>query len=425
MLETEDPRAAIGAKDLPTQAAAARDLARMGTWEDVEGLLELATSHKRTGLRLSAAAAAADILHRYRTGAMGEPLGPERTRIVLDWSRRTDPGHNPSSLMLLAAIPERSVLDRLGRLLRDPRVDVRAGAAVTVRRMALSHTDLAPAALRRAFGTWLAHRKTPGDARVELIRLIGDLGWTEHREAVLDARGASEPLTEAATTALERLDAREDPAAWSGLYLSDGLDVLEQDLEPRPGSLLLVHGAHLVHGPHPSEAPLPGVVSADLEDGLLHADALPAPARLVWAPRVGQPERTRAIQVPGTTWFRLEGKALVAFLEAHPDLLGEPHRPATGALLATLAEPEGAVEKRGRVIAHLLHGEAEAAREQLVEMTAGKRPRNELFAWLGRAEEALGNERAALGAYRTYLEKAKKKEPLRPHAEARAEALDG
>lgn len=418
MLETEDPRQALEAKDLPTQAAAARDLALMGTWDDVGRLLELATSHKRTGMRLSAAAAAADILHRFRTGAAGEPLGKERVQFVLDWTKSNDPGVNPSALMLLSAIPERAVIDRLGRLLRDPRGDVRAGAAVAVRRMALSHTDMDLAYLRSSFGSWLANRKTPPDAVVELVRLVGDLGWSDLRGAILDQRTGSTAVAEALETAIARLDARQGLAAWSGLYVSTGLDVLEQDAAERPGHWILVHDGAIADSKGRAGA-------AELRDGRLHSDLLPEPARLIWAPRVGEPERAPVLQVTGQSWFQVGAADLIDWLDAHGDALTEAHRPAAGAFVAALAELEGARGVRGRAMAAVVAGDLDGAHEQLTALTGKKKPRADLFLWLGRLEEARGDSAAAITAYETYLDRAAKKATHRASAEARLEALRG
>ena len=52
MGETEDPRAALGAKDVRTRAAAARDLARQGSWGDLEALVDVALGDKSTSVRL-------------------------------------------------------------------------------------------------------------------------------------------------------------------------------------------------------------------------------------------------------------------------------------------------------------------------------------------------------------------------------------
>lgn len=417
-METEDPRAALGAKDLPTQAAAARDLSQMGTWEDLDPLLELATGHKRTGMRLIAAAAAADILHRHRTGAL-EPLDKEQQRQIVEWVKRTDPGLSPSALMMLSAFPERDVVSRLGRLLRDPRNDVRTGAAVAIRRMAVSDTMVEPersAVVRQAIPSWLGDRRTPPDAVVALVNLIGNLGWEELREVIFGLQSTSQVVMDAIALAQQRLDARKELDGWSGLYVSDGRDALELTLEERDEGLLLVGGGTVsVDGGEP--------VEARIEDGRLHADALPGPARLAWVPRIGEHEMHQAIQVQGRTWYRIEGKDAVDWLDTEGHRLGPDQRPATRFFEAEFEELEGATGKRARAVAAWLAGDMEAADEQLTALTGTKKPRADLYFWLGELRREQGRGDEARTAWQTFLERAPKRAPLRPIAEARLEEL--
>ena len=67
-METPDPLAALKSKDISDRAAGCRDLSLTGTVENLEVLAELAASDKSPGVRLNAAAAAADILSRCRNG---------------------------------------------------------------------------------------------------------------------------------------------------------------------------------------------------------------------------------------------------------------------------------------------------------------------------------------------------------------------
>ena len=64
-METVDPREGLSAKDVTTRTASARELARIGTWDDVPRLVQMATSEKSSAVRLWTAAAAADIAHRH------------------------------------------------------------------------------------------------------------------------------------------------------------------------------------------------------------------------------------------------------------------------------------------------------------------------------------------------------------------------
>src|SRR5688500_13732973 len=128
MTESTDPREALKSADVAVRAAAARELAANGKFGDVELLVELAKSDKSPSVRLYAAAAAADIATR------SEPGPAQRMRLV-ELFRTFDPGHNPSLLMVLAAVPDLAGVERLGRLMRDPRSDVRSGAITALRRM--------------------------------------------------------------------------------------------------------------------------------------------------------------------------------------------------------------------------------------------------------------------------------------------------
>src|SRR3712207_6547865 len=128
MTETPDPREGLKSPDVAVRTAAARELAASGKFADVEVLVELAKTDKSPSVRLSAAAAAADIATR------SEP-GPAQRKRLVELFRTFDPGHNPSLLMVLAAVPDAAGVERLGRLLRDPRQDVRNGAITALRRM--------------------------------------------------------------------------------------------------------------------------------------------------------------------------------------------------------------------------------------------------------------------------------------------------
>ncbi|MFK7926597.1 MAG: tol-pal system YbgF family protein [Myxococcota bacterium] len=411
-METEDPRAAIAAKDLPTQAAGARDLARIGTWDDVDDLLDLAMNHKRTGLKLIAASAAADIVHRYRTGTAGEPLGDERAEDLASWVKRTDPGINPGILMLLSAVPTPKVIDRLGRLLRDPRGDVRTGAAVAVRRMAVSHTDLDMAPLRAAVLKWLTDRRSPPDALTALVQLVGGLGWSELRDTLIDLSTTSEPVREAVTEALGQLDQRAAAENWHGLWLSNGLDVLEQVAEdPALSWLVIGHSKLAIQGRKPS--------AHKLSHGALTSRALPSAARLAWVPRLGHSNRTPAVQVLGHTWYRVEGTELAAWLDEHALELSEAAAPALDGLAGTLADEEGAAGARARAIAHVLADQLDQADEQLSKLTSGKKPRADLLFWLGELRRRQGRPKDARDAYSAFIDRNPKKsvflEPAQNH----------
>ena len=73
-METTDPVAALKSKSISDRAAGCRDLSLVGTVEHLDALADLAGSDRSPGVRLSAAAAAADILSRCRIGAGKDAL---------------------------------------------------------------------------------------------------------------------------------------------------------------------------------------------------------------------------------------------------------------------------------------------------------------------------------------------------------------
>ena len=73
-METTDPIAALGSKSIADRAAGCRDLSTIGTVENISDLSVLAGGDKSPGVRLSAAAAVADILSRCRVGGARKQL---------------------------------------------------------------------------------------------------------------------------------------------------------------------------------------------------------------------------------------------------------------------------------------------------------------------------------------------------------------
>ena len=88
MPETSDPYEALASKQVKDQAAGARDLARGGTWSDMELLVGKATTSKSAAVRLYAAAAAADIVHRER---LAGAIDRQREHQILAWVSAANP----------------------------------------------------------------------------------------------------------------------------------------------------------------------------------------------------------------------------------------------------------------------------------------------------------------------------------------------
>jgi len=405
MATVDEARAALAGKDVAERAAAARELAAIGDWDDVEHLLSTAMDDKSPSVRIYTAAAATRIV--LRTRGRGE-VGSAEERQILDALRRFDPQRNPSLLMALGALGTAKARSRLGRLLRDPHSDVRMAAAAAVRRAALSEVALGDEALPADVASWLASRKTPPDARAELVRLVGEAGWSSLEQEARQAVAAGPGLSEVASEALKRLAARREPEAWTGLWLHAGGDVLDEDPDAASGWLLITEARA-----HDGERARP----VRLEDGLLHLEGL-GRARRLWAPRVKQDGVFEAVQLPTATYWRSSDKQLAKDVEAHIDAIGA-FPEGCAQLASVLADIDGAVAPRARALCLWKAGQTDAAAAALDELLGGKKPKADLLWW--RANVALGA--GALDDARRFVDQFLDKAPKKAHRRPEAEAL--
>jgi len=391
MTVNDEARTALDEKQIAVRAAATRELALNGGFDDVERLVAMATEDKSPSVRLYAAAAAGSILMRGR-GAYDQTQWTEKQRrSVLDWVGRSDPARIPSLLLSYAAFADTDVIKRLTRMLRDPRYGVRAGAAAAIRRMALSGacTREGPG-LREWVGDALGHRKLPADAAIELVRLIGETGWSVLLPA---ARKIGASVEDVLTEASARCEERNHPKAWAGVWVDEGRDVLDE--RPAVTSDWLVIGEDV----QPTDGEL-------VHEGQTY--------RRLWAPRAGADGSHAAIQANGRTWWRREDKALIAFiLETDKGLAS-----ADAAELNRYVRGSTATAMRARALVFARAGEGQPALDELSTALKAKKPRNDLYFIEGLAWRALGDGSKARESFGRYLEKAKKKDPWRAEAES-------
>ncbi|MCO4743640.1 MAG: hypothetical protein KC912_02550 [Proteobacteria bacterium] len=397
-METDDPRVALGAKDVSTRAAAARDLARIGTADDLERLVRMALTEKSSAIRLYSAAAAADIASRG-----GEDLIALRPKIE-EWLRPADPAANPSLLMLWSPFPERAIIKRLFRMVRDPRNAVRAGAIVALRRMALSARAF-DVSLIEALAGESARKLTP-DAALELAKLAGELGWAHSDDLLRKLATQSEQVREAVDAALERNRSRQDVATYAGFWTCTGLDVAEKGEPGDAGWLAIIDGS--MQGPDGSL----GQLTFDAEGRFQLGDE---PARLLFAAPPGEfYERRAVIQTAQKSWWRQDGSALVDLLEDRADALAPQAFPAMAPALDAI---EGAAGVRARLIALWGGRKLDEAKQVIDDLTAKKKPRNDLWFWKARIYAELDDPRTVRSSVETFLAKAKKNAPYRAQAE--------
>ena len=401
------PPRRLVAKDVKTRAAAARAVALVGTWDDIDRLVTMAKTEKSSAVRLWTAAAAGDIACRYR-GAHGQKaMSKAQRRQLMEWLKGFDPGGNSGLLMLLAAAADATAVGRLGRMLRDPRNGVRAGALLAIRRMALSAANLELGALRTAMHEWFADRRLSPDVIVALVTLVGQVGWPGFEQHVRQAASMGKPHHEASSVAMDRLNARKDVANWDGLWASDGLDVLELG-EPRWTRLMTIGG---------------GTVSIEAGDARdVSIEPKPKlgsdPMRMVFSPRAGQTKSKPALQFAGATWWKYDEMPLAELVDTrHAELTGY----AAASLQAVrdqLRPLDSVIAKRAVGLLAWRQGLLEEAAAILGKLASVKRPRAELHWWLACVHADRGDNEAAAVSVAAYLAKAGKKGIWRADAEA-------
>jgi hypothetical protein len=375
------------------RVAAARILAERGSQEDLPRLITIAREDKSPSVRLYAAAAASDVAMRNRralTDAARSAIGQAL--------KGYDPGKNPSLLLVLSAVREPGDLERLGRLLRDPRSEVRSAAATALRRLAL--TDMVDG-LEREVAKWLAEGRHPPDAEAELVRLAGEVGWTTLEPELQRLKFRASAAGAARALALERLAARRDPNAWHGLWVIRGengaiVDWLHVDATK-------VSGASKPKG------------KPEIANGLATLGTLGV-AHRVWLPR--QDGVHEGLRIGDLTYWRESGKALAAAVEELSDALADQPKVAK-AIGASLEDVDGVHGGRARAIASWRAGELDEAWSHINALLKDKKsakPETQILA--ARIRQAKGDTAGAAKLLKAALASGQKKAPWRDEAEA-------
>ncbi len=400
-METDDPRAALGNASVATRCAGARDLARHGTLEDLERLATMGWQDKSMAVRLYAAAAAADIVQRHRDG-----MDASQHAQAVKYAFAGDPGHTPSMIMLASYAPPSTVLHRLGRILRDPRSDVRLAVLTTLRRMLLSSRCDRDAVVP-TMATWFDDPKIPADATVELAKLVGEAGLSALRGTISGLRGTGEGADEVLGVALARLEARATRDAWIGAWWSDGRDVYE-NRAPDPDLAVAVCDGDKWFSRGATRAVHPGAVPT-LDDD---------PVARIFATPLGTHEALPAIQVDGRTWWAVAPDDFATFLDVHHLVLRTLPQAGRQVLVARAEALGGAASERVRSSSCWIAGDLDGALEAADAQLARKRPRGDAWFWRARVLHERGDKAGASEALEAFLGKAKKDHPLKDAAEA-------
>ena len=223
MAETKDPLAALGAKDIPTRAASARDLALAGGPDVIDRLLTVAIRDTSPGVRLAAAGAAADILSRLRLPLVFPSVPAEDRSRWLAIVTAADPGVNTGLFAVCGMLGTAEGFARVLAGLRDPRQDVRAGACVGLGRAVMTGAVNGDAEMEARVVATLTDLRIRIETRVEIARICVDAGYGS---ALPGARTLPDQTTrrtrEVAEDLVRRMEALPDIA---GLWIDRGLDV--------------------------------------------------------------------------------------------------------------------------------------------------------------------------------------------------------
>jgi len=415
MSDPVDPVKGLRKGDVKSRAAAARALVEAADWDALEPLVHAAKTDKSPSVRLYAAAAAADIAARHRGAAGQQAMSQAQADQVFEWLKGVDPVQNPSLVLLLGALKPTRGLKRLGRILRDPRNIVRTAGAAGLRRMALSGASGTDEAIAEAVGGWMDAGRLAPDMVLELIHLVGECGWSGFESRLQKAAGAGRPHVAATEQALARLAARRDLAGWDGVWASEGRDVLEPGGKGTIEWFLIAESKWL----RPVAGAAPGDLTLDGVGARVGGDRV----RRVYAPIVGSQEQGEALQVQGFTYWRKTAKELVEEVESMMDgvaLIGE----GAAVIADWVLEVDGTLAQRAAALLRWRAGKVAGARELLEQLTAHKRPRNDLFWWLARIQVDDGDAAGARRSLDRYLGKASKKDPYLAEAQALLASLD-
>lgn len=406
-----DYLALFDSKDVHDRADAGRQLSLVGTPEHLPRLLRHAFEDKSPGVRLYAIGAAADILSRYRVGEGAKVLSAADRKAILSSFGSLDPAVNAGMFSVLANLGLPRQARRILVGLQDPRLDVRTGACVGIYRYCVSSEGVADTEMRKRILKLMQGRMRP-DALGALARLCAECGWQDSRDVLNSMLDREDQGAEAATLALERLDSIQEPGFLSGIWMSWNADANERRPEPEPTAfMLLTEGLGLELGET--------VRAFDWksEDGTIEGET---PHRM-FPPNPVTHEHGPGFQLGTVAWYCAPDKAVADLAEcflSHADridarMLGQ----AAGAIVALL--PKNITGKRLAARVELAAGNATVARARLEQLTNANKGGADALFWLGEACHAEGDEKAAVKAWKAYLDKASKNHALRAKAEER------
>ena len=404
MPETKDPMAALDAKDIPTRAAGARDLALAGGPEVIDRLLSIATRDSSQGVRLAAAGAAADILSRHR-------LPPREALIPADDRARwlatviaVDPGLNTGLFAVCGTLGTPAAFNRVLIGLRDPRQDVRAGACVGLWRAIGSSAVNGDVETEGRVVATLSDARIRVETRVEIARICADAGY---RSALEPARSLPEQATRQTRTAAEELVVRLEAApTLTGIWVDEGLDVMAVGLKGRVGTICAILGE--------------GDAVFTEEGGEVSRSTLPAPLRVLRAKAGDKESPGPVLQIGSRCWWPAAGEELCAFGDR---LIAAGRFDCLNACDELLGTHSAGLRVRGAALLH--QGQVADALLVLEACVAGKKVPADAWWYLAEALQRLERGGEAAPHLQRYLAQAGKRAPVLEEARRRLSLFGG
>ncbi len=391
-METPDPLAALQSKDISDRAAGCRDLSLMGTVENLEVLAELAASDKSPGVRLNAAAAAADILSRCRNGEARAALSDEQRDAFVSVFGRINPAVNAGVFPIMACLDHAKSRQMIFGGLRDPQADVRLGAAVGLMRLCSSVSTAGDETLEEAVTGLLADTRHQPDAIAQIARVCAAVGYTSATEIIryLQLSGTH---AEMVMEALGVLDGAHHPL--QGVWYSDGNDAGETNPSPTQGPMLAVFDG----------------TTALLHDGKRWV-AKPkfGPQRRMFIRRVGEAEAGPAFQTTERTFYAGTGGVVSQLVSVDWAVPGKSTKASVRAIEA-LAQvlPDTAADHYGLAQLAMAAGLKDVAKAALLSATEAKK--TPPACWLALGDLLWDDDQgAARTHYATYAKKGKRKD---------------
>jgi hypothetical protein len=390
-METTDPVAALKSKSISDRAAGCRDLSLVGTVDHLDALAGLAGGDRSPGVRLSAAAAAADILSRCRIGEGKDALNDDQRDVYLATFSRIDPVLNGGVFPMLAVLDRPRSLQMIQGGLRDPRADVRLAAAVGLMRLCSSVGVAEDKELEETVVGLLADTRHQPDAVAQICRVCAAVGYASAADIIRQVQ-LSGTHQEMVIESLGTLDGALHPLR--GVWFSDGRDAGETN---------------------PNSPAGPAQMVFDDKGALMHdgkrwtAISAFSPLRRMFLRRSGEEEARPAFQASGRTFYAGPD---TGFHHADWSVPGRDTKAAARAVAAlqTMVQVDSAADQLALAHIAMDAGQAGAARAALEAAIAAKK--TPVSCWLNLADLLWGegDKKAAKSHYVSYAKKGKRKD---------------